>query len=100
MRVILLMGIPGSGKSTLSKQLMRNDSELAYVNQDSQGKLQHMENFRAALRDGKSVIVDRMNFNKAQRNGSYRVAFQQRLRFHCSRANQRSALDIPKPLDL
>lgn len=69
----MLVGPPGSGKSTMAKDLINNDGDhgaaTVYVNQDSQGKFQHMENFREALRNGQHVIVDRMNFSKAQRNG-------------------------------
>jgi predicted kinase len=72
-QLTMLVGPPGSGKSTMAKNLLENDGDhgaaTVYINQDSQGKFQHMENFRAALRDGKHIIVDRMNFNKAQRNG-------------------------------
>ena len=68
----MLVGPPGSGKSTMAKNYLNTRLDVAhrtvYVNQDSQGKFQHMENFRAALRDGKDIIVDRMNFSKAQRN--------------------------------
>lgn len=71
--LIMLVGPPGSGKSTMAKDLIKNDGDhgaaTVYVNQDSQGKLQHMEIFREALRNGQQIIVDRMNFNKAQRNG-------------------------------
>jgi predicted kinase len=69
----MLVGPPGSGKSTWAKHQIANGGDLgaecAYINQDSQGKFQHMENFREAVRLGKDIIVDRMNFNKAQRNG-------------------------------
>lgn len=69
----MLVGPPGSGKSTMAKNLMENDGDhgaaTVYINQDSQGKFQHMENFRQALHNGQHIIVDRMNFSKAQRNG-------------------------------
>lgn len=69
----MLVGPPGSGKSTMAKQFLLTEGDRVersvYINQDSQGKLQHMENFRAALREEKDIIVDRMNFNKNQRAG-------------------------------
>lgn len=71
-KLIMLVGPPGSGKSTYAKNQIQNGGDhgnaCAYINQDSQGKFQHMENFREAVRLGKDIIVDRMNFNKAQRN--------------------------------
>jgi predicted kinase len=72
-QLTMLVGPPGSGKSTMAKNLIHNDGDhgaaTVYINQDSQGKLQHMEKFREAIRNGQHIIVDRMNFNKAQRNG-------------------------------
>src|ERR1700677_122552 len=69
----MLVGPPGSGKSTMAHQFLATEGDqidrTVYVNQDSQGKIKHKEIFDAAIRDGKDVIVDRMNFNKAQRNG-------------------------------
>ena len=65
MKLVLLVGPPGSGKSTLAKKYIAEG--FAYVNQDSQGKLDHIEIFRQAQRDGKNILVDRMNFNKQQR---------------------------------
>lgn len=65
--ITMLVGPPGSGKSTMAKEIIKNDPDTVYVNQDSQGKFGHMETFREAGRNGKSIIVDRMNFNKAQR---------------------------------
>jgi predicted kinase len=76
----MLVGPPGSGKSTMAHQFLSTEGDqierTVYINQDSQGKFQHMENFRAALRDGKDIIVDRMNFNKAQRNNYLEQARQ------------------------
>lgn len=65
MRMIILVGPPGSGKSTLAKKY---ESEgFVRVSQDDQGKNGHMETFRAAVRERKNIIVDRMNFSVEQR---------------------------------
>lgn len=71
--LILLCGPPGSGKSSLSKELFyqpQDDSafgiEYIRISQDDQGK-EHLTIFNEALARGDSVIVDRMNFNKEQR---------------------------------
>lgn len=72
-KLFLLVGPPGSGKSTFANDRIFNDGDhgaaTAYVNQDSQGKLEHMTRYRDALHNKKDVIVDRMNFNKVQRLG-------------------------------
>lgn len=69
--LILLVGPPGSGKSTMAHNLIHNDGDhgaaTVYVNQDSQGKAGHKQLFENALHNGEHIIVDRMNFNKAQR---------------------------------
>lgn len=62
--LILLVGPPGSGKSSYCNQL----KDFVRVSQDDQGKKGHMEVFNQALVEGKDIIVDRMNFSKEQRN--------------------------------
>lgn len=64
MKLILLVGPPGSGKSTLAKKY----KSFQYINQDSQGKEDHYKLFTIDLDCGHDIIVDRMNFNKQQRN--------------------------------
>ncbi len=70
-KLTLLVGPPGAGKSTLAKSMIENYGDLSApivdVNQDSQTKFGHMEVFRNALQEGKDIIVDRMDFNKQQR---------------------------------
>lgn len=66
--LILLVGPPGSGKSTLANKISGEDYHYKYVNQDSQGKLGHKDVFESALADGLSIIIDRLNFDKAQRD--------------------------------
>jgi predicted kinase len=64
--ITLLVGPPGSGKSTEANKI-RSATDSVYVNQDSQGH-RHLEIFNRALLEGRDIIVDRMNFNKTQRN--------------------------------
>lgn len=71
MKLILLVGPPGSGKSTLSKEYA--DKGYVYVNQDKQGK-EHLHTFDMAIMEGKDVIVDRMNFSLGQRRRYLEVA--------------------------
>jgi adenylate kinase family enzyme len=64
----LLVGPPGSGKSTMSKGLFYEAGlHVAYINQDSQGK-EHYTKFMHAIAESRDIIVDRMNFEKRQRN--------------------------------
>lgn len=71
-KIILFVGPPGSGKSTMADGLLMDDGDhgmnTAYVNQDSQGKNGHMKKFEQALNEGKNIIVDRMGFNYEQRS--------------------------------
>ena len=63
-KLILLVGPPGSGKTTWCKEKL---SDYTRINQDEQDKEGHRELFFKALREGKNIIVDRMNFNVSQR---------------------------------
>lgn len=70
-KLVVMVGPPGSGKSTYSHNVVMDNSDAGqkdvYINQDSQGK-EHLTLFLEATRDKKEVvIVDRMNFNKQQR---------------------------------
>lgn len=64
-KLTLLVGPPGSGKSTMAKDYEAKG--FVCISQDDQGKAGHIEAFRQAIRDGKDVIVDRMNFSIEQR---------------------------------
>lgn len=68
----ILCGPPGSGKSTLATDLIENDGDhgaaTEYVNQDSQGKGGHWDIFLRAVSERNHIIVDRMGFNRQQRD--------------------------------
>lgn len=70
MKLIILIGPPGSGKSTYAKVL---ESEgFLRISQDDQGKSRHLELFQSGISSSKDIVVDRMNFDKAQRD-KYRL---------------------------
>lgn len=62
----VVVGPPGSGKSTFSIRYAK-ETGASYINQDSQKK-GHLGLFLDAIEKGDSIIVDRMNFDKSQRN--------------------------------
>lgn len=65
-RIVILVGPPGAGKSTLSKQYVAEG--YVRVNTDDQGKDGQRKVFEAAVAEGADIVVDRMNFNWDQRN--------------------------------
>ncbi len=66
-RVLVMVGMPGSGKSTAAKQLAERG--WARVNQDEMGTRKVCEaRLEDALRAGRSVVVDRCNFDYQQRH--------------------------------
>lgn len=70
--ITLLVGPPGSGKSTYAHDQIYNGGDhgaaTVRVSQDDQGKPGHMEVFERALHFKQDIIIDRMNFDKNQRN--------------------------------
>lgn len=65
MKVVVLIGMPGSGKSTFCEKY----ASYVRINQDLLGdRYKCLELFRKSMKEGKSVIIDRCNINKLQRN--------------------------------
>lgn len=62
--IIILVGPSGSGKSTYCSTIL---SSHYRISQDDMGKEGHWINFNKALSLGKSIVIDRMNFSKEQR---------------------------------
>jgi len=74
MIITILVGPPGSGKSTLSKQYV--EQGYVRVNTDDQGKVGQRQIFEKAVAEGKCIVVDRMNFDRNQRNNYLSLAKQ------------------------
>ena len=66
-QIILLVGSPGSGKTTWALDFLKDHPDYVRVSQDDQGDKQHFINFQNAICDRKSVIIDRMDFDQKQR---------------------------------
>lgn len=65
MKVIIMCGMPGAGKSTFSSKY----PSYVRINQDELGdRYACLEVFRKSIKEGKSVIIDRCNINKMQRS--------------------------------
>lgn len=62
-KLIVMVGPPGSGKSTYAKSLVT----FARVSQDDQGKDGHMKVFESAIDNRMNIVVDRLGFVKVQR---------------------------------
>ena len=64
-QLILLVGPPGSGKTTLATTEFQGYHR---VSQDDQGKEGHKEIFNKLLTEGHNIIVDRINHTQEQRS--------------------------------
>ena len=69
-KLTILIGPPGSGKSTHAKAMEAQG--YLRISQDDQGREGHRELFQSHITTGRDIVVDRMNFDKAQRN-QYRL---------------------------
>ena len=63
-KVVNFFAPPGSGKSTLSERY----PDYVRISQDDQGKHEHLALFFQSINAGKNVLIDRMGFDKKQRD--------------------------------
>ena len=83
--IIILCGIPGSGKSEFAEKLCRlNPLKFARVSQDVLGSRKKCENAcRQSLRDGRIPIIDRCNFDSSQRIHFLSIAAEHKVAVDC-----------------
>lgn len=76
--MIILVGIPGSGKSTFAEKLVAtNPNRFVRINQDKlKSRKKCEQKCRQALSAGKTVIIDRVNFNEEQRRYFIDIAME------------------------
>lgn len=74
--MLLLVGLPGSGKTTLACRLLEEwPDKFVRINQDELGTRRECERLtRDALSAGKCPVIDRCNFDKSQRQKFVSIA--------------------------
>lgn len=66
--IVLMVGPPGAGKSTLTALLSTRYPDIVVLNRDTIGNTKKMDRmYRDAIRAGKSVILDNLNTNGDKR---------------------------------
>ncbi|VDK78596.1 unnamed protein product, partial [Cylicostephanus goldi] len=81
--VIVIVGFPGSGKSTFARMLEKEHGYMI-VNRDTLGTWQKCcERARVYLRDGKSVVVDNTNPDKESRSRYIALAKEMKVPCRC-----------------
>lgn len=77
-KMLILIGLPGSGKSTFANKL--TDIGWVRVNQDELGTRKKCESIVTnGLNQGKSVVVDRCNFDYEQRHHFVALAYHSKI---------------------
>eukprot|EP00571_Detonula_confervacea_P008530 CAMPEP_0172315962 /NCGR_PEP_ID=MMETSP1058-20130122/26807_1 /TAXON_ID=83371 /ORGANISM="Detonula confervacea, Strain CCMP 353" /LENGTH=220 /DNA_ID=CAMNT_0013030171 /DNA_START=43 /DNA_END=705 /DNA_ORIENTATION=+ len=81
--VLVLVGIPGSGKSNFASRLEKSSMFLR-INQDSLGTRRKCEALaRRALAEGKVAVIDRCNFDLEQRSTWIAIAREKGVHCEC-----------------
>eukprot|EP00584_Thalassiosira_punctigera_P010877 CAMPEP_0172547296 /NCGR_PEP_ID=MMETSP1067-20121228/16867_1 /TAXON_ID=265564 ORGANISM="Thalassiosira punctigera, Strain Tpunct2005C2" /NCGR_SAMPLE_ID=MMETSP1067 /ASSEMBLY_ACC=CAM_ASM_000444 /LENGTH=200 /DNA_ID=CAMNT_0013334367 /DNA_START=115 /DNA_END=713 /DNA_ORIENTATION=+ len=83
--VLILVGIPGSGKSHFASRLERSMPEnFLRINQDTLGTRRKCEALtRRALAEGKVAVIDRCNFDLSQRKTWIDIAEKEKVHCEC-----------------
>jgi len=83
--ILLLMGIPGAGKSTLSQKLQEClPYKYVRINQDELGDRNScLERARQILLEGKCAVIDRCNMNRQQRSYFIELAKELQVPIDC-----------------
>lgn len=67
-RILVLAGWVASGKSSFAKELAKWNTNFIHISQDALGTRKACEQLaRKSLTEGKSIIIDRQNFDQKQR---------------------------------
>lgn len=67
-KLIMLVGLPCSGKTTLSNDFIRKyQSKIVHINQDDLGKQDCIEFFNDNIKNDKTIVLDRCNLTKKDR---------------------------------
>ena len=75
--LILLIGPQGAGKSLYCKNL-----DYVRINQDDQGKSEHFKLFLQAIKEGKNIVVDRINHLRHQRQKYTEIARKEKYKIN------------------
>jgi|GEM_PF-4461321 len=67
-KVLILIGPPASGKSTLAKKIQEKDPKIVHISRDLYStKIKTTKAFREALQTGESIVLDNTNPSKQVR---------------------------------
>merc|ERR1711988_1689796 len=66
-KFIMLVGLPGSGKSTFTQLFASNNMNIKVINQDIMGRKMCEESLLEFIKQSDITILDRVNYTKSDR---------------------------------